>query len=242
NSMSEPSGLDSTRGHADAPAMRASRGVSLYSLQQAYYLRRLTLEDCIAACAAMGATGIETLAEQMMPGFPHLPDSFYEQWHGWMERYGTTPTAHDMFLDTKRWKHRLLAHEEMVSSVRRDIDHASKLGCTVIRVLVITPPEVVEACIPYAAERGVKLALEIHAPRHFDDEWIQRHYEVYERYGPDWVGFTPDMGIFVRRYPRTHSERLLRDGATERIVQHVVDAYDAAAGGPGAPPDLRWLR
>ena len=219
----------------------ASRGVSLYSYQQAYYLGEMSLEDCIAASAAEGAYGIETLAEQMMPGFPNLPDAFYEQWHGWMERYGTTPTAHDMFLDTKRWKGRLLTHEEMVESVKRDIDHAAKLGCSVIRVIVITPPEVIEACLPYAAEKRVKLALEIHAPRHFDDEWIQQHYAVYERYGPEWVGFTPDMGIFVKRFPRTHSERLLREGATERIVEYVVDAYDSAAGGSGLPPDLKWL-
>ena len=220
----------------------ATRGVSLYSFQQLYYLREKTLEELIEISAGLGALGIETLSEQMMPGFPHLPDSFYEQWHGWMERYGTTPTAHDMFLDTKRWNDRLLTHEEMVESVKRDIDHASRLGCTVIRVIVITPPGVIEACIPYAAEKRVKLAIEIHAPRHFDDEWIQSHYAVYERYGPDWVGFTPDMGMFVKRFPRVQAERLVRDGATERIVQYVTDAYDAATGGSGAPPDLKWLR
>lgn len=219
----------------------AFRGVSLYSFQQAYYLGQMTLEDCIAASAEMGASGIETLAEQMMPGFPNLPDSFYQQWHGWMERYGTTPTAHDMFLDTKRWKGRLLSHEEMVESVKRDIDHAAKLGCGVIRVIVITPPEVIDACVPYAAEKQVKLALEIHAPRHFDDEWIQQHYAVYERHGPEWVGFTPDMGIFVRRLPRVAMERYVRDGATENVIQHIVEAYESLAGGPGLPPDLSHL-
>lgn len=209
----------------------ARRGVSLYSFQQAFYLRRMSLEDCIAACAEMGAYGIESLAEQMMPGFPNLPDSFYQEWQGWMRTYGTSPTAHDMFLDTKRWKGRTLTHDEMVESVKRDIDHASRLGCTVIRVLQITPPEVVEECLPYTAARGVKLALEIHAPRHFDDEWIQRRYEAYQRHGPEWVGFTPDMGIFVRRLPRVAVARWLREGATEQIAQHVVEAYDAAGGG-----------
>jgi hypothetical protein len=220
----------------------AARGVTLYSFQQAYYLREMSLEDCIAACAGMGAYGIETLAEQMMPGFPDLPESFYEQWQGWMERYGTRPTAHDMFLDIRRWKDRSLTPEEMVASVRRDIDHAARLGCEVIRVIVITPPEVIEDCIPYAAERRVKLALEIHAPRHFDDEWIQRHYATYRKYGPEWVGFTLDMGIFVERFPRVIAERLVRDGASEQMVRFVVESYDAAAGGSGAPPDLHWLR
>ncbi|HTX78355.1 MAG TPA: hypothetical protein VMC62_01735, partial [Longilinea sp.] len=72
------------------------RGVSLYSFQEEYFLRKMTLEDCIAACAKMGALGIESIGEQMMPGFPKLSDEFYRQWHGWMDKYGTTPTCHDM--------------------------------------------------------------------------------------------------------------------------------------------------
>ena len=64
------------------------RGVSLYSFQEEYFLRKMTLEDCIATCARFGANGIESIAEQMMPGFPNLSDAFYDQWHGWMAKYG----------------------------------------------------------------------------------------------------------------------------------------------------------
>src|SRR3990172_8303803 len=92
-----------------AAATGIKRGVSLYSFQEEFFLRKMTLEDCIATCARFGANGIETIAEQMMPGFPALPDSFYEQWHGWMAKYGTTATCHDAMLDTKRYKHRLLS-------------------------------------------------------------------------------------------------------------------------------------
>ena len=48
--------------------MTIKRGVSLYSYQDEYVRGRLDLEGCIAAAAAQGAFGIETLAEQMMPG------------------------------------------------------------------------------------------------------------------------------------------------------------------------------
>jgi len=210
---------------ADGP----KRGVSLYSYQQEYYLGQLSLEDCVRVSAELGANGIETIAEQMMPGFPDLPDAFYEQWHGWMQQYGTTPTAHDMFLDTMLYKNRLLTEPEMIESVRRDIRHASRLGCSVIRMIILTPPELIAKCIPDAAEHGIKLALEIHSPRHFDSEWIQRHYETYQQYGPEHVGFMPDMGIFVRRFPRVISDRAIRDGATPDLVRRIVDAYDSAA-------------
>ncbi len=210
---------------------RPRRGVSLYSYQQEYYLEQLSLEDCIRVSAELGAMGIETIAEQMMPGFPELSDAFYERWHEWMARYGTTPTAHDMFLDMMLYKDRRLTEEEMLESIRRDIRHAARLGCSVIRMIVITPPELIAKCIPDAADAGVKLALEVHSPQHFEADWILKHYEVYQQFGPEHVGFMPDMGIFVRRFPRVISERALRDGATPDHVRRIVDAYDSAAAG-----------
>jgi sugar phosphate isomerase/epimerase len=207
--------------------MAIKRGVSLYSFQEEYFLRQLSLEQCIEAAASFGAFGIETIAEQMMPGYPDLPDSFYEQWHGWMAKYGTVPTAHDMFLDTKLYKDRPLTLAESVESLHTDIRHANRLGCSVIRVLVTTPPEVVEAAAPFAIENGIRLATEIHSPWDWDDEHIQRHMEVAERVGVEHVGFMPDMGIYVKRFPRVIWQRALRDGATEKIVEHIIDRYDS---------------
>ena len=90
-------------------------GVSLYSYQEEYFLRTMSLEQCIAAAAAAGARGIESIAEQMMPGFPRLSDAFYDQWRAWMDKYGTTPTAHDAMLDTKKYKGRLLSDDECMA-------------------------------------------------------------------------------------------------------------------------------
>ena len=111
------------------------RGVSLYSYQEEYYLRKLTLEQCIAQAAKIGAYGIESIGEQMMPGFPNLSDAFYEQWRGWMQQYGTAASCHDAMLDTKKYKNRHLTLDECTAEFERDIKHASKLGCKVIRVV-----------------------------------------------------------------------------------------------------------
>jgi sugar phosphate isomerase/epimerase len=203
------------------------RGVSLYSFQEEYFLRKMTLEDCIAKAAEFGALGIETIAEQMMPGFPNLSDDFYEQWHGWMARYGTTPTCHDMFLDTKRFKGRLLTEDEMIESIVRDLKHANRLGCTVMRVLVSVAPDLLEKCVSYAEQYNVKMGLEIHSPFHFDQPWILRHIESMDRIGSPFLGFIPDMGIFTKRYPRVMRDRFLRSGATESIASFICDAYEA---------------
>ncbi len=202
------------------------RGVSLYSLQEEYFLRKLDLEGCIATCARLGALGIESIGEQMMPGFPKLPDAFYARWHQWMAHYGTVPTCHDMFLDTKRYKDRLLTDDEMIESIKADLRHAARLGCKVMRVLVSVKPEMVERCIPYAEECNVKMGLEIHSPFHFDHPWIMRYTEMIERTRTRHVGYIPDMGIYVKRFPRVMRDHALRHGATEKIIDFVCQAYE----------------
>src|SRR5204863_5730320 len=77
------------------------RGVSLYSYQEEFFLRSMSLEDCIAHAASVGALGIEVIPEQSLPGYPHITEEQVAQWHGWMEQYGTTTSATDLFLDTK---------------------------------------------------------------------------------------------------------------------------------------------
>ncbi|MCT2086882.1 sugar phosphate isomerase/epimerase [Microbacterium enclense] len=202
------------------------RGVSLYSFQEEYFLRTMSLEDCIAASVAMGARGIETIAEQMMPGFPHLSEDFYRQWDGWVETYGFVPTAHDMFAELKLYPDRERPTDELIADLRRDIDHTARIGASVIRILAATPPEVVEGAAPYAADRGIRLLTELHAPRRFDSDWFRGHLEVAERVGPEVVGLLPDLGIFVRRLPRVVWERALRDGADPDFVHRVVEVYD----------------
>mgnify|MGYP000961315690 CR=1 FL=1 len=211
-----------------ATTHRIKRGVSLYSFQEEFFLRKMTLEDCVAACAKLGARGVETIAEQMMPGFPKLSDAFYDQWHEWMAKYNVTPTCHDLFLDMKKYKGRLMTDAEMLQSVIRDIKHAHRLGCQVIRVIVNTPPHILALAAPYAEQYNVKLGVEIHAPFHFDHEHIQRHYEVMLRPGSqhEYLGFVPDMGTFEKRFPRVRSERAIRNGAKREIVEFICAAYE----------------
>ncbi|GHF45230.1 sugar phosphate isomerase/epimerase [Deinococcus metalli] len=202
------------------------RGVSLYSFQEEFFLRRMTLEDCVAACADMGAYGIETLAEQMMPGFPHLSDAFYEDWHALMAKYGTVSVCHDMFLDTKRFKGRAMTDDEQVESVKRDLTHARRLGCSVMRVLMFVRPEVLVKALPYAEECGVKMGVEIHAPLHLSHPWILRYSEVMDKEASPYLGYVLDMGIFTDHYPPVMLERFRRQGATPAIIDHVRAEYD----------------
>jgi sugar phosphate isomerase/epimerase len=211
------------------------RGVSLYSFQEEYFLGKLDVEGCLRLLPTFGATGVEVLGEQMFPGFPNLTDPQVALWEGWTEKYSLTPVCHDMFLDTKRYKHRLLSFEESVDAVVRDIRFAARLGCTIMRMIVITPPEVMAASLRYAERYNVKLLLEVHSPWHFRHDWIQRHLEVMHRANSPYLGLMPDLGIFVRRFPRIIAARFLRDGATPALVEQIVGTYDTKGDLAGLP-------
>lgn len=202
------------------------RGVSLYSFQEEYFLRKMTLEEIIATCADLDIPGIEIIGDQMIPGYPNISDEFIKQWHGWMEKYERTPVCLDMFLDWNKYKGRVMTDDEKYESVLMDIKNANKLGCTVIRVIHDVEPKLLERLAPSAEKYNVILALEIHAPSYYDSPFEQQLVEMFERVQSPYLGFTLDMGVFTKRLPRVASERFLREGMKPEIVEYLVDAYN----------------
>lgn len=206
------------------------RGVSLYSYQEEVFLGKLDLEGAIKASAEMGALGIEIIPEQSFDNFPHLTEEQLEAWHGYHVKYGTTPTAYDMFIDFKRRKDRLMTFEEGLESIKRDIVLANKLGATVMRVIVSTPPEVYEHAAGFAEDHNVRLAVEVHAPMRYDHRHIRQYLDIIERTGSKYLGLLPDMGTFVEKFPRVVSERSVRNGATPALVDYMVKVYNDHEG------------
>jgi sugar phosphate isomerase/epimerase len=218
------------------------RGVSLYSYQDEAWRREYSLEELIAASARIDARGIEILPEQSFDNFPDITDQQVEQWFAWHEKYGTHPVAYDMFLDTKRYPGRVLTVEECVESLRRDIELAARLDTRVIRVIINTPPEVVEAAAPIALEHGIRLGLEIHAPVTLNDKWVQRHLDVIHRVDNGHLGLVPDFSTFVKRVPRVVTERALRNGATPHIVEYIAENYAEQRPDPQTiPVEVAWM-
>jgi hypothetical protein len=202
------------------------RGVSLYSFQEEYFLRQMTLEQIIATCARLDIPGIEIIPDQMIPGYPNIPDTFVKQWHGWMEKYGRTPVCIDMFLDWNKFKGRVMSDDERVASIKQDIVNANKLGCTVIRVIHDSAPSILEQCVSTAEKYNVKLALEIHAPSYYDSPFELTLMEMFDRVQSPSLCFTLDLGVFCKKLPRIVSDRFLREGMKPAIVDYLVEAYN----------------
>lgn len=207
-------------------AVRVKRGVSLYSFQEEMFLGQMTIEDCVAFAASIGAKGIEILPEQNMPTFPNIDDRQVAWWKELMAKYGTELTCYDMFLDTKVRKDRLMTDDEQVASIRRDLVLCNRLGIRNMRVLVFVRPDILERCVPYAEELDVHMGVEVHAPWHMEHAWILRTVEVADRLGTKHLGLLPDMGIFMKHYPPVYRDRFIRQGARPEVAQFIVDQHE----------------
>lgn len=201
------------------------RGVSLYSFQEEYFRGALSLEQCVQTAAAMGAPGIEIVAEQMIFGYPTVTDAFARDWQAWMARYGATPFALDMNLDTKRFAGRLLTRQEMVDWAAVNLRHAARLGFGHVRANQVTPPEIWADVLPLAEELDLSIGMELHPPFTFDHPRIQAHLAEMDRLGSNRLGLCIDTGIFEKRFSRIKLAYYLRRGAQQRVADYVAAAY-----------------
>lgn len=203
------------------------RSVSLYSYQDEYYDGKLDLEGCLKETAKTGATGVELLAEQMIKRFP-LPietEEFRDKWFGWLKKYGLEPSCYDAFLENRIYDNRTLSLGEQINMMKRDIRLASLLGFKNLRTLVSTPMDVIEGSLDYAAEKDVKIGLEVHAPFSLNSGWADGYMEMILRTGTKHFGFIPDMGIFCKNIPDVVRDKARRMGANEECIKIVDEAY-----------------
>jgi hypothetical protein len=205
---------------------RIKRGVSLYSFQEELFLGQMTVEDCVAFAASLGARGIEILPEQNIPSFPHVSDADVAGLKDMVARHGCEFTCYDMFLDTKLRHDRLMTDDEQVASIRRDLELCHRLGIRNMRVLIFVRPDILERCVPYAEELDVHMGVEVHAPWHMEHAWILRTVEVADRLGTRHLGLLPDMGIFMKHYPPVWRARFEREGARPEVAQFIVDQHE----------------
>jgi hypothetical protein len=205
------------------------RGVTFYSYQEEYYTHAMTLEDCIAEVASMGAEGIEIIAEEMVPNYPDPPEDWVEHWHGLMEKYHTKPSCLDTFVDVYWGGRRNMTLQESVDTLAAQMKLAHRMGFRVMRPTTgpvrDSAPAMIEKALPIAEKYDVRIAPEIHAPIPTKGRFIDSYLEIIAKTKTKHLGFNPDMGIFCKRLPRVALARHMRDGAQDKVIQYLDRAF-----------------
>lgn len=212
---------------------KIKRGVTFYSYQEEYYKHEMNVEDCFAEVASMGATGVQLIAEEMVPNYPNPPEAWVDNWHAMMAKYKTEPTNIDTFVDVYVGGHRKMTTQEAVETLSGQIRLANRLGFKVLRPTTgpveESATEMIERALPVAEKYDVRIAPEVHAPIPLEGQYIDSYLEVIHKTETKHLGFTVDCGIFCRRLPRVFIDYCTRHGAQQRVTDYVSSAFEGGA-------------
>lgn len=204
------------------------RAISLYSFQEALYFQKLNLEDTLAACADMGAKGVEIIPDQSLREFPNISDRFIDEWHGMMDRYGLTPTCMDDFVETSLYRDHPISEDEQLERFIKAVELCKKLGCFVIREQFalganLMTPHLLERCLPYAEKNGITIGLEVHGPNYLGNPAIEDFVRIMEK--NPLVTMIVDFSMFMHMIPKVIVDNYLRKGARKEVLDFANDAY-----------------
>jgi sugar phosphate isomerase/epimerase len=200
-------------------------GVSLYSYG-GDFLVTMTLEDCLADVADMGATDVEILADTHIAGYPTPTSEWVDRWHDLVDGLGLTPTCYSCWLDTRLHKGRALELDEAVALLSRDLELAHRLGFSIVRpklgvvsLDLIPDPiwrETVLRVLPLAQDYGIRIAPEIHAPTPLRSRIVEDYVDLVRETGTANFGLLIDTGIFQTAVrPSDHSDAKMIFGSPD---------------------------
>lgn len=218
--------------------------VSLYSLQDEYLNKRMSLEEIVNFVKEQGAEGIEILPDQMLKGSPYISDNTVMQFHNIVAKAGVKPVIADVFLNTNLYKNRTLTKRECVELLVAEIKQAARLNIHMLRLVSMVPYWVIEPLLPYCKQYDVCIALEVHAGMAFDIPETKAFIEECRRLNSPYAGIVVDTGIFCRRLPRVVKAYEGYLGTSKEIFDYIdklfeqgTDLYQVKKANEGRYPE-----
>ncbi len=216
--------------------------LSLYSLQNEYMTKRMTLEDIFRFMKDNSIEGVEFLPDQMMHGAPHPSEENLENWDRLCREYGVKPVIADVFLNTNLYKNRELTKKECVDLLIDEIRLAHRLGMKMIRLVSMTPAFVLEPLLPYCEKYDIKMGLEIHAGLSFDKQKTKDYITEMKRLNSPYAGLVIDTGIFCKRVPQVMENYCRAMGTGEAPIEFVDRMFAEGKDGRDVyGPDGRFI-
>jgi len=202
--------------------------VSFYSLQDQYVTGKMKLEDIMNFAKNELGAEMEFIGDQMMKGSPHPSNETLEEWDRLIAKYQIKPIINNAYVNTCLYKNRNYTTKEGTLELIEEIKLADRLGFRMIKLVSVTPIEMIEAALPYAEKHDVIITIEIHGGMSFNILEVKKFMELIKRTNSPYLGFTVDMGIFCRRHPRVSTQYFRSLGLdNEELIQYIDDIFAA---------------
>jgi sugar phosphate isomerase/epimerase len=205
----------------------AKLGVSLYSYQLEYFRGIMTLEDCLAHAASIGACGIEMVPEQTMTDFQYetIDEEFVAKWKDWMAKYDLVSTNMNLYDDFDVYPNRIQTMDERFARFKHGVLLAKALGFRSVRGSSEMPVPLLERCLKVAEYYGIIVSVEIHSPFSLKSTYVQDWLNLIDRTGSKFAGIHPDCGTFSKGPNLGRTEQALRQGAKKEIIDFLQQEY-----------------
>ncbi len=205
-------------------------GLTLYSASAEFRAGWYDFDGLLARVAELGiGPGIEIVASQALPSYPHVSDEFVENWRAAFDKYGFDASSFGANLDMGRRRDRDMTPDEEFEFSELMFRGAKKLGFPLVRIQS-AKPELLRRLLPIAEELDLKLAYEIHAPMGPNAPAVLAVRETYAELDSPLLGFVADFSSTMHAMSPTLLRAVRRagldDDATGRL--QAIWATDAS--------------
>lgn len=206
--------------------MSIKRAVSLYSFQDEYCRKRMTMEDIFTELESLGVEGLELISDQMIKGTPFPKEAELQKWDNVVANHQVKLVCNDVFINTTLYNNRTLTTRESADLLIAELKLAKRLGFPLIRLVSMTPVEVVKLALDTAKELDVIMALEIHAAMSFDNPSTKAFCDYMKEQDTKYLGLVVDTGIFCRKHPRVSKNYFLSLGLNPEVAAYIDGIFE----------------
>lgn len=196
--------------------------LTLYALSGEYTSGKYTLEDCLKKAREMGYTGIELVACQMIPEYPHPSKEWMDGFIKLLKKYELKPVCYSAYIDMGTHAGQDLTEEEIIQSTLNDMRYAKYMGFDLVRTQHAISPAIYEKMLPFAKQIGILLAIEMHHPHTPEVPIWQEYFKIMDK-GEGYLGVVPDFSIFAETPHKLHIKQAIEDmGCREAAVEEII--------------------
>jgi sugar phosphate isomerase/epimerase len=204
-------------------------GLTLYSASAEFRAGWYDFDGLLARVAELGiGPGIEIVASQALPTYPHVTDEFVSRWRAAFDKYGFDESSFAANLDMGRRRDRDMTPDEEFEFSELMFRGAKKLGFPLVRIQS-AKPELLRRLLPIAEELNLKLAYEIHAPMGPNAPAVMAVRETYAELDSPLLGFVADFSSTMHSMSPTLLRAVQRAGLDDEALGKLQEIWATEA-------------
>ncbi|MET0781925.1 MAG: DUF6379 domain-containing protein, partial [Microbacterium sp.] len=194
-------------------------GLTLYSASAEFRAGWYDFDSLLARVSELGiGPGIEIVASQALPTYPHVSPEFIINWRAAFDKYGFDESSFGANLDMGRRRDRDMTDDEEFEFSEILFRDAAALGFPLVRIQS-AKPTLLRRLLPIAEELNLKLAYEIHAPMGPNAPQIMKVREVYDELDSPLLGFVADFSSTMHSMSPTLLRAVQRAGLDDDALE-----------------------